>query len=556
MTSNPMTQAEYSLSGGVKLEDNKLQSTGTPIVTCPTPSQLFIPLNMHTGADAKTVIEVGSRVTQYQLIAEAIGNISANVHSPVDGTVADIKMMPVVNRSELDEWVIILDVCADASVDSDADSASSNTHKPSKRDWSKQSKDELLDIIQQAGIVGLGGACFPTHQKLLSSATIDCHTLLLNGAECEPYISCDSMTMVEQAFEIIEGCLILASILNASNLQIAIEDNKPEAISAMTKAADAIENLTIEVITIPTIYPSGGEKQLLEIITGKQVAIGKYPASLGYLVQNIGTALAIYEAVVLDKPLIERIVTVTGEAVKRPGNYRVSFGTSIRHLLDFAGWDEAKTTSLIHGGPMMGFSLPSADRPIVKSSNCIIAGTAEEFQQPDSEHPCIRCGLCAEVCPASLLPQQLFWFSQAGELNKAEDHNIMDCIECGACSYVCPSQIPLVDYYRFTKGEIRTRADITDKAERSKLRFDFRNERLETIKLEKTRAREERKRLAAEKRQQESGSSDSTSNSSSNSTYNSKKDEVAEALARVQAKKDAKIEAMTKIQKDQGNADV
>jgi len=559
----------HTLTGGVHLLDNKTQSTASKIERCPIPAQLMLPVNMHNGADAKVIVEIGEKVTKNQIIAEAVGSISANIHSPVDGSVADIKLMPVVNRSELEELVVILDVDRDASVLS-IESAIEETIESTQVDWSGASNEELLASIEQAGIVGLGGAGFPTHQKLISSNT-HCHTLLLNGAECEPYISCDDILMREQSPEILQGAIILAQILGTKKIQVAIEDNKPEALLSMQEAmqkamkkamtevmkrtnTESVQipsqtnpQLTFELINIPTQYPSGGEKQLIEIITGQQIAIGKYPASLGYIVQNVATAHAIYDAVVHQQPLIDRIVTVTGKAVSRPGNYQVTLGTSIRHLLDFAGCNETITKTLIHGGPMMGFPLASADLPIVKSSNCIIAATETEIPEAESERPCIRCGQCADVCPASLLPQQLFWFSQSGELNKAEDHNIMDCIECGACAYVCPSQIPLVDYYRFTKGEIKTRAAITEKAERSKVRFDSRNERLENIKLEKARLKAERSRLAAENRAKKHASSDATANGNGNGNGD-KKDLVAEALARVETKKKAKAAAQLKAE--------
>ncbi|MFT5520977.1 MAG: electron transport complex protein RnfC, partial [Enterobacterales bacterium] len=477
------------------------------------------------------------------------GSISAYVHSPVNGTVADIKLMPVINRSELEEMVVVIDVNQqDIQQTAIQDSLDCNTSD--KEAWTNFSDEQLLQQIEQAGIVGLGGAGFPTYQKIVSSSItknsisnkINCHTLLLNGAECEPYISCDDLTMREHSSDILEGALILARILDLEKIQVAVEDNKPEAINAMTIAIQQLKQNDIaakfEVISIPTIYPSGGEKQLIEIITGKQVTTQQFPASLGYIVQNIGTMLAVYNAVIKKVPLVKRIVTVTGQAISRPGNYLVTLGTPIRHLLDFAGWNETATKTIIHGGPMMGFPLSSADLPIVKSSNCIIAATANEFPEPDIERPCIRCGQCADVCPASLLPQQLFWYSQAGELSKAEDYNIMDCIECGACDYVCPSQIPLVDYYRFTKGEIKTRAAITEKAEHSKVRFDFRNERLENIKLEKAQLKAERARVAAENRKKKEASSDTGSDTSV------KKDLVAEALARVEAKKKAKAAAL------------
>ena len=515
-----LLQSPHKLTGGVLLDDHKIISTESAIENCPLPEYLTLPLNMHAGVDAIAVVSVGDRLSKYQIIAEAEGPVSAFIHSPVEGEVVAIKSTPVANLSGLEELSIIVK----------CDLPESTNENPIENDqatsqWSEQTPEQLLQQLQTAGLVGLGGAGFPTHLKLSSSLN-QCQTLLVNGVECEPYISCDDRSMREFADELLVGVLITCHILALEKVQIAIEDNKQQAIASMLKAIERLEEQTIvfEIIEIPSIYPSGGEKQLIELVTGQQVPSGKFPSSLGYIVQNVGTLLAIHDAVTLNKPLIDRIVTITGDGVTRPGNYRTVIGTPIRHLLNFAGWDESKTSTLIHGGPMMGFPLADADRPIVKISNCIIAASTEEFPKPEAERSCIRCGQCADVCPASLLPQQLFWFSRSGEINKAEDHNLLDCIECGACAYVCPSDIPLVDYYRFAKGELRNSQAIKIKAEQSKQRFDFRNQRLENQKLEKQRIREERKRLQAEKRKNESD-------------IDPNKQAVADAVARIKAKK-------------------
>ncbi len=522
-------QAKYSLTGGVHLPENKSQSSETDIQICPLPEQLMIPLNMHAGTDAKPIVSVGDEIKLGDNIAEATGIISATIHSPVDGQIVDIGKRPVANRSELDELVLIIDCKSDCNGSA---SAIENPRPNIKNDWLDQKPEQLLDTIKFAGVVGLGGAGFPSHQKLHSSRS-ESHTLLLNGAECEPYISCDDRTMRNYGCEVLEGALILSRSLDCQKIQIAIEDNKPEAIKAMALAIEqcqqsALFDTELEIIEIPTLYPSGGERQLIEIVTGKQVPSGSFPSALGYTVQNVGTTFAVYEAVVINKPLIDRIVTITGDAVARPGNYRVIIGTPIRHLLEFAGWDEYKCETLIHGGPMMGFPLADPDRPISKISNCIIASSAEEFPEPMPEQPCIRCGKCAEVCPASLLPQQLLWFSKSGEIEKAKNFKLLDCIECGACAYVCPSQIPLVDYYRFTKGELRAQSAAKVKSDKAKQRFDFRNQRLENEELEKQRLREEKAKLRAAKKK--------------NDSVDPNKQAVADALARVQAKKKAKLE--------------
>ncbi|MCP3674487.1 MAG: electron transport complex subunit RsxC [Gammaproteobacteria bacterium] len=517
-------QSKYSLTGGIHLPENKSQSSVTDLQICPIPEQLMIPLNLHAATDAKAIVNVGDQIKFGDNIAESTGIISAMIHSPVDGQIAEICNRPVANRSELDELVLII------NCNNDCNNSTAATENP-KIDWFDQKPEQLLETIKLAGIVGLGGAGFPSHQKL-DSGRLESHTLLLNGAECEPYISCDDLTMRNYGCEVLEGALILARSLNCQIIQIAIEDNKPEAIKTMASAIEQYQqsspfNVELEVIEIPTLYPSGGERQLLEIVTGKQVPSGSFPSALGYTVQNVGTTLAVYEAVVFNKPLIDRIVTITGDAVARPGNYRVIIGTPIRYLLEFAQWDESKCETLIHGGPMMGFPIADPDRPISKISNCIIASSAEEFPKPLPEQPCIRCGKCAEVCPASLLPQQLLWFSKSGEIDKAKDFKLLDCIECGACAYVCPSQIPLVDYYRFTKGELRAQSAAKVKSDKAKQRFDFRNQRLENEELAKQLLRDEKAKQRAAKKK--------------NDSVDPNKQAVADALARVQAKKKAKL---------------
>ena len=524
-----ISKAQFNITGGIILPENKSQSSQSPLQICPLPEQLIIPLNMHAGTDAIAIVEVGETIGKGQNIAKADRAISAFIHSPVAGQVVDIKSMPVANRSGVEETVLIID----------CDSEQSDLYNEIS-DWSNQTAEQLLEKVRLAGIVGLGGAGFPSDQKIKSS--LSSHTLILNGAECEPYISCDHRAMDDFAPQILEGALILATILDCENIQIAIEDNKSSAINSMANSLKESANggnksPTIEIIEIPTRYPSGGERQLIEIISGKQVPSNSLPSVLGYTVQNVATALAVSEAVVRDKPLLDRIVTVTGKAVSRPGNYRVTLGTSIRYLLEFAGWDESKCSRLIHGGPMMGFPMACADRPISKTSNCIIAGTIEEFPAPLAEQTCIRCGQCADVCPATLIPQQLYWFSRSGEINKALDHRLMDCIECGACAYVCPSQIPLVDYYRYSKGEVKSRKATEEKASHSKQRFDFRNQRLENNRLEKARLREERAKLAAKAK-----------------TDDPKKQAIADALARIKAKKQANASASTSGKEGNKNA--
>ena len=311
------------------------------------------------------------------------------------------------------------------------------------------------------------------------------HTLILNGTECEPYITSDDMLMRERAEQVIDGAEILMHILKAERCLIGIEDNKPEAIAAMKQAISQRNQKCMKVVVFPTRYPSGGEKQLIQILTGQEVPSGKLPTDLGMVVQNVGTAAAISDAVRYGKPLISRIVTLTGEALADPCNLEVLTGTPTKDLLQAARLDKSRLSTLIMGGPMMGFTMNDASVPVTKTSNCLIAGTAREFPPALPAMACIRCGMCAEACPASLLPQQLYWHAKAENHDQLKHHNLFDCIECGACSYVCPSNIPLVQYYRASKGEIRHLEARHAKSERSRLRYENRQNRLEREKAEK-----------------------------------------------------------------------
>ena len=511
------SQSQYKFHGGLHLPENKTPASDSELRLCELPSELVVPMNMQAGADAEPVVTIGEHVTVGQCIAEAEGAMSSSIHSPVTGTVTAIEPRPMSSRSGLAELAIVI---------KKTDSSAIYTETQSFESAMATAPEAIVEIIQSHGIVGLGGAVFPTATKI--NASHDVTTLLINAVECEPYICCDDATMRAHAYEVLAGSLLLARAAGCAKIQIGTEDNKPEAIAALQ---NAIANLTedyqtrFELIVCPTVYPTGGERQLIEVITGKQVPSGTYPAELGYLVQNVGTALAVYEAMTQSQPLISRMVTVTGQGVSNPGVYRVAIGTPIKHLLDIAGADSNAVSKVIHGGPMMGYPIIDTSAPITKRTNCIIAATETEVPPLPDEQPCIRCGDCAIVCPVSLLPQQLFWFSRSEEYEKAEAFKIHDCIECGLCAYVCPSNIPLVDYYRFTKAEIKAQNLAREKSDRSKEKFDARNDRLERERLEK-------ERIKAQKAKERAAKNDAAS----------KNDAVAAALARVKAKK-AKDEA-------------
>jgi electron transport complex protein RnfC len=478
------TRPVHGFPGGVHPPEHKSDSNTAPIRGATLPEQVVLPLAQHAGAPAEPVVAVGERVRSGQLVAKARGLVSANIHASISGVVIAIEPRAVQHASGLDQPCIVIA----------GDGRDEWQRMPLLADWQQREPAELLARIRDAGIAGMGGAGFPTAVKAAPRQKIS--QLILNAVECEPYITADDRLMRERASDIVEGLKILRHVLAATEVLVGIEDNKPEAIAAMRAASDG---QGIDVVVVPTKYPSGGEKQLIQNLTGKEVPSGGLPADVGVVCCNTGTAHAVFRAVVLGEPLVSRIVTLTGAALSQRGNVEARIGTPVLSLLREAGLDETKLHRVVMGGPMMGFTLHSAQVPVVKTTNCLIAATARELPDPAPEQACIRCGACAEACPASLLPQQLYWFSKAGEFAKAQDHHLMDCIECGACAYVCPSSIPLVQYYRFAKGEIRKKQADERKAERAKLRFEARQARIEQEQAERE-ARRKARAEAAKKR--------------------------------------------------------
>lgn len=515
----------WDIPGGIHPPENKHRSLDQGIGQLPLPKQLILPLNQHIGAPAKPVVNVGDPVLKGQLIAEAGGFVSAAIHAPTSGTVTDICDHPVPHPSGMTTTCIIIE----------PDGNDTWIEHRGLANFERAEIEILHDQVRAAGITGLGGAGFPTAVKLSPLKPIS--TLIINGTECEPYITADDALMQAKAEEIIHGVNILRRILgNPKQVLIGVEDNKPRAFEALEAAA---KDTNFEVIEFPTKYPSGGEKQLIQILTGKEVPANKLPAELGIVLQNVGTAYAVYNAVAHGEPLISRITTVTGNACSTNRNYEVLLGTPVNHLLEHSGFDEGACTRLVMGGPMMGFTLPNADVPVIKSTNCLLAcDQVESPLKPVPQQPCIRCGMCAEACPASLLPQQLYWYGQAKEYEKAEAYNLFDCIECGACAYVCPSNIPLVQYYRATKGEIRKLNVEKKKSDHARKRFEFHQQRLEKAEAEKAAKREARRQAALDAQnkaaQVEKTSTDSpaTSSADSGSAQNLIQAAMAKAAAR------------------------
>tara|TARA_R110001583_G_scaffold36665_2_gene120688 strand:+ start:1183 stop:3669 length:2487 start_codon:yes stop_codon:yes gene_type:complete len=493
--------------GGIHPPELKTLSNQSVISSLPLPSRFVVPVPL-VGQLATMSVKVGDHVLKGQALTEGAGFTYLPVHAPTSGVVVAIEQHNSNHASTLPVLSCIIE--ADGQ---------DTWCELIPNQLEQLSKPAILDKIKQAGIAGMGGAAFPSHVKLNPASEID--LVIINGVECEPYISADDRLMRDYSDEILTGINIIHHLLNPQRIVIAIEDNKPEAAKAMQAAItrSTLPNDIIRVTVIPTKYPSGGEKQLIQIITGKEVPSGAIPAQLGIVMHNVGTAYAIQEAVLQGKPLIERVVTFTGERVGKPGNYWLRIGTTVADALNQVSFAPDNGQKVIVGGPMMGYALADLDVPILKGTNCLLTPSQAEIAPDADEKACIRCGECAVACPALLLPQQLFWHAKAEEYDKAASFNLKDCIECGCCSYVCPSDIPLVEYYRVAKSALKNTAEEKLQAERAKQRFEVRLQRLEDEKM----AREEKSKQAAAKRQANMKSSD--------------KDAVAAAMARIAAKK-------------------
>lgn len=519
----------WDLIGGVHPPENKHQSVQSCIGTLPLPEKLIIPLNQHIGAPPKLLVAEGDSVLKGQVLAEPNGMVSAGIHAPTSGIISEISAHSIPHPSGMAARCITL---VPDGHDRWADIKGVENYR-------EHSPEELLDVIRQAGIAGLGGAGFPTAVKLGTQQPIS--TLIINSSECEPYITADDMLIREHAKDIVEGIKILSFILGEpEEILIGIEDNKPEAYEALEPY---LQDTNIELVEFTTRYPSGGEKQLIQILTGKEVPNGGLPADIGIVCQNIGTTYAVQRAIQQGEPLISRVTTVTGNACETNKNYLVLIGTPISHLLEHSGFDQSKCPRLIMGGPMMGFTLEDLNIPVIKTTNCILAPTGEELPTPPPAQPCIRCGMCAEACPASLLPQQLFWHAQSHNYEHLEAHNLFDCIECGACSYVCPSNIPLVQYYRAAKGEIRKLSLEKINSDRARERFEFQKTRKEKEEAGKAVKREARKKAAEQARAKKAN------NPSGNTETSPADDIIKAAMARAEAQKASPQEQRAKLER-------
>jgi electron transport complex protein RnfC len=424
--------------GGIHPVENKL-SAARPIEVLPLPAKVYIPVSQSMGAPAKVLVKKGDTVKTGQLIARGEAFISSNVHSSVSGVVARID--GVTDQSGYRKETVIIDVAGDVWEES-IDRSSIINHDI------RLSSKEIIDRIFQMGIVGMGGATFPSHVKLRVPDGKKAELLIINGVECEPYLTADHRLMLEKGEEILVGATLLMTGLGVKRCIIGIENNKPDAIAHMRDLAHDFEG--IEVLPLKVKYPQGGEKQLIKALTGREVPSGKLPVEVGCVVNNVGTAYAVYEAIQKNKPLFERVVTVTGKPVKRPSNFWVRIGTPVSTLLEGAGGIPADTGKIISGGPMMGKALISADTPIVKGSSGILIMPEKESHRV-SIQPCIRCAKCIRVCPMGLQPYLLAQLVEHKEYERTEREGVMDCIECGSCHYTCPAGRPLLDYIRVGK---------------------------------------------------------------------------------------------------------
>ncbi len=427
--------------GGVHPPENKL-SANAHIEVLPVPSSVFIPVGQHIGAPGTPVVKRGDEVKAGQLIAKSSSFVSTNIHSPVSGVVKRVDFQ--ADSSGYPKQGILIDVKGDEWLET------IDRTDELKKEFELDGQT-IISKIQDAGIVGMGGATFPTHVKLIPPKGMKANVLLINGVECEPYLTSDHRLMLEKTDEILVGTKLLMKALNVEKAVIGIENNKPDAIRVLTEKAKTFSGIT--VVALKVKYPQGGEKQLIEAVTGKEVPSGGLPIAVGVVVSNVGTAFAVYEAIQKNKPLIERVVTITGKAVKKPSNFLVRIGTPVSALIDAAGGMPESTGKIISGGPMMGRAVATAEVPVTKGTSGILLMKEEESKRKE-QIACIRCSRCVAACPMGLEPYLLMTLSEKHIFDRAEENRIMDCIECGSCSYTCPSNRQLLDYIRFGKGKV------------------------------------------------------------------------------------------------------
>ena len=471
LTAVGMFRKLFSFKGGIKPDAHKAVSTREPIGIAPLPSILIVPLHQNAGGRAVPRVRAGDRVLKGQCVGDADGWISSAVHAPTSGKVLAVENRAAAHPSGLPTLSVVIEP---DGLDEWAD-LSPLRHRA-------LSPEKTRECLRDAGIVGLGGAAFPTHAKLSAVKQTAMETIVINGAECEPFMTCDDMLMRERAEGVVSGAAFFRELLEPKKVLIGIEDNKPEAIAAMSEAAKKFGS-DFEVVAVPTRYPAGGAKQLIRALTGKEIPASRRSPEMGVQCFNVGTAYSAWRFIMFGEPLVSRIVTLTGN-VENARNWEARIGMPFHEFVAL-GRPGRDTNAFLMGGPMMGFEIPEMDAPIVKSSNCVIAAAPSLFPPPPAEMPCIRCGSCAEACPHELQPFELYRFARAKNFDRARELALDECIECGCCAYVCPSKIPLVQYFRFAKSGVQTRLWEKEKAESARSRVERRKMREARAKAEK-----------------------------------------------------------------------
>ena len=476
----------WDFKGGIHPPEMKSQSNQSPIQQSELAHDFYVPIKQHAGTAGNVLVKEGDYVLKGQPLTQGDGLRTLPVHAPTSGTVKFIGKHVAPHPSGLTEDMIHIQ----------ADGLDKWHEQFPLEEFFTQPVEQLIDRIYQAGVAGLGGAVFPTAAKI-QSAEKKVKLLIINGAECEPYITCDDRLMRDYTDEMIEGIRILRYILRPEKVVIAVEDNKPEAIQAIQQSLHGANDIELRVI--PTKYPSGAAKQLIYLLTGMEVPSGGRSYDIGVLMHNVGTAFAIKRAVINDEPLIERVVTLTGDKISEKGNYWVRLGTPVDHLLAQVGYQYDERFPVFAGGPMMGLQLSDLNAPVTKLINCLLAPDHFEYGEPEPEQSCIRCSACSDACPVNLMPQQLYWYARSEDHQKSEEYSLKDCIECGVCAYVCPSHIPLIQYFRQEKAKIWEIKEKAKKAEEAKIRFEAKQARMEREEQE----RKARSQRAAEARREE-----------------------------------------------------